>query len=220
VSRYLVIGGTGRTGRLVVDRLTGHGNHVTVASRRPGPAPRPAVDTISLDVASAGPGLSIDHFDGIVVCVEPPADPAGADAVAHRGVGAIAALAAERQARIVLVSQIYITRADAHHGMAAIIDARRRGEEALRVSGAPYAIVRPGWLTDRPAGGAWLEQGDTGDGHTSRHTLAEALAAALSEPAALGTTFELYDDPGHPARAWEELFARLRPDTRQAADAR
>ncbi|WP_067574841.1 NAD(P)H-binding protein [Nocardia acidivorans] len=63
--------------------------------------------------------------------------------------------------------------------MAGIIRARRAGEQALRDCGAPYSIVRPSWLTDAPASGVHLEQGDHGDGRVSRETVAQAAVAAL-----------------------------------------
>lgn len=220
MASYLVIGGSGRTGRLVVDRLTGTTNHVTIAGRRPHPDPRPAVDYIAVDLAAPAPNFVADGPDGIVVCVEPPSDAAGAEAVAHQGVRYVAQLAAHYQIRVVLVSQIYITRPAAHPEMADIIHARRRGEDALRASGAPYAIVRPGWLTDHPARGSRLEQGDTGDGQTSRHLLADTVTAAVREPAALGATFELYDEAAEPTGTWSDRFAQLQPDNHKRADAR
>ncbi len=100
--------------------------------------------------------------------VEPPYDAAGAETVLHRGAARLAAAAAAVSTPFVLVSQIYVTRPDAYPAMAAVTEARARGEQALRDSGAPHAVVRPGWLHDGPAGGVRLEQGDTGDGPVSR----------------------------------------------------
>lgn len=71
-------------------------------------------------------------------------------------------------------------------------------------------------LHDRPSPSTRLEQGDTGEGHTSRQTLADAVVAALTEPAALGTTFEIYDDPDAPAQTWPAVFASLHPETLDA----
>jgi len=156
------------------------------------------------------PGL-LAGIDGVVISVEPPADPAGAEAVMHRGIANLAALAAAREVPVVLISQVYINRTDEHPEIAGIIRARAAGEQALRGSGAPYTIVRPAWLTDAPGTGARLEQGDTGDGTTSRDTVAEAAVAALVQPAARAKTFELYD--GGTRADWPALFARLRADS-------
>ena len=37
-----------------------------------------------------------------------------------------------------------------------LMDEKLKGEEALRASGVPYTIVRPGGLTDQPGGKAKL----------------------------------------------------------------
>ncbi|MDI2128488.1 SDR family oxidoreductase [Yinghuangia seranimata] len=208
---FLVIGGSGRTGRLVVERLLARGARVTVAGRRPGNPPRGAT-TATVDLGRGIDPALLDGVTGVVVSVEPPADDRGAQAVMNHGVADLAAAAAKAGTKVVLVSQIYITRAHEHPSLAGIIVARAAGEEALRASGAPYAIVRPGWLTDAPAGGARLEQGDTGDGRTSRALVADATVAALFEPAASGKTFEVFDAPGAQVASWSDEFASLRRD--------
>lgn len=212
MASFLMIGGSGRTGGRVTRILAAAGHQVTIASRRPRAA-EPGIEAIALDLTDPVDDALMTGIDGVVVSVEPPMDPAGADAVLHRGVAAVAEPAAASGAGVVLVSQIYVTRAEEHPEMAGIITARARGEEALRASGASYAIVRPSWLTDAPADGVRLEQGDTGDGRVSRDTVAGAVAAALVEPAAVCKTFEIFDDPSAPAPDWPTLFTRLTPDT-------
>jgi uncharacterized protein YbjT (DUF2867 family) len=201
----LVVGGTGRTGRRVARSLTEAGRDVLVGSRHPRDPHAVAVD-LARDPA---PGL-LDGVDGVVVSVEPPTDAAGATAVMHHGVARLAETAAAQRIPVVLVSQIYITRAAEHPDLADIIDARAAGEQALRVSGTPYAIVRPSWLTDAPGTGARLEQGDRGDGRVSRDTVARAAVEALLRPEAHGKTFELYDGPAMPD--WATAFAGLTAD--------
>lgn len=208
--RYLVIGGSGRTGRLVVASLLERGAAVTVAGRRPHGVPAGA-DSAAVDLADGFDAARLDGYAGVVVSVEPPTDDHGAEAVMHHGVAAVGAAAAARDVHVVLISQIYITRAHEHPEMAGIITARARGEEALRTSGARYTIVRPGWLTSRAAGGVRLEQGDRGDGQTSRASVAAAAVAAFGSAEAAGKTFEVYDaDGGLPD--WDKEFAALRAD--------
>lgn len=105
--------------------------------------------------------------------------------------------------------------------MREVIAARARGEQGLRDSGAPYVIVRPGWLTDARARGARLAQGDVEDGQVSRDTVADACVGALLTPAAHGRTFELFDDDAGTADVidWERLLGELAPDP-EAARAR
>jgi uncharacterized protein YbjT (DUF2867 family) len=211
VSGYLIIGGAGRTGRHIVDRLADRDDGVTIVSRHPGQRPRTGVEAVSGDLGSGvEPGM-LAGIDGVVVTVEPPADPTAAARVMHHGVDALARACADGGIMIVLVSQIYVTRAAAHPELAAIIAARGAGERALRDSGAPYVIVRPAWLTDGPASGVRIEQGDTGEGHVSRETVADAVIAALHKPAAAGTTFEIYDTPAGPPD-WSQIFNTLRRD--------
>jgi len=146
----------------------------------------------------------------VAVSVEPPADTAGAEAVLHHGIARLARQAAQTSTPVVLISQIYVTRAGQHPGLAGIINARAAGEQALRDSGTRYTIIRPGWLTDRPEGGVRLEQGDTGDGQVSRDAVAAAAVAALLQPEAAGKTFEIYDGDQWPG--WPALFASLNGD--------
>jgi uncharacterized protein YbjT (DUF2867 family) len=201
---YLVIGGAGRTGRRVVDLLGSAGHDVVVASRRSG--------TTRIDLAKRIDPAVLNGVDGVVVSVEPPMDAAGADALLNRGVAGLAQAAAKTGAQIILISQIYVTRAAEHPEMAGIIWARATGEQALRESGAPYTILRPSWLTNGPATGVRLEQGDTGEGQVSRKTVAQAAVAALVTPSARGKTFELYDDPAAGAPDWAAAFAALTED--------
>ncbi|MEY9888066.1 uncharacterized protein YbjT (DUF2867 family) [Catenulispora sp. MAP5-51] len=208
--RYLVLGGSGRTGSLVTALLLERGARVTVAGRRPrGVA---GADTAVVDLSAGFDAALLDGYDGVVVSVEPPTDDRGAEAVMHRGVAAVGEAAARSGARVVLVSQIYITRAHEHPDLAGIIAARARGEEALRASGAAYTIVRPGWLTSGPAAGIRLEQGDKGDGRTSRASVAGASVAALTAADAVGKTFEIYD-AGDAAPDWSAEFAALAADS-------
>ena len=153
---------------------------------------------------------------GVVVSIEPPTDRAGAEAVMNAGVAVVGDAARQIDAVVVLVRQIYITRADAYPAMRDIIVARGGGEQALRDSGARCVIVRPSWLTDHAGGrqAIRLEQGDHGDGEVSREDVATVCVEALHRPAALQKTFELYNEPGDPPGDWTAAFAHLAPDVR------
>jgi uncharacterized protein YbjT (DUF2867 family) len=212
---FAVIGGAGRTGRRVADRLLERGHEVRIVSRHAPPQNRTGIYSANADLATMpldDPALA--DAAGIVVSVEPPCDAAGADAVVHRGVTTVAEAAARRDVLVVLVSQIYITRPGAYPAMAEVTRARGRGEQALRGTGAPYVIVRPGWLHDGPPTGVRLEQGDTGDGPVSRDSIADACVHALLTPSARALTFEVFDDAARPAAPteWPRLLAELSPD--------
>jgi len=203
MSAFVVVGGAGRTGRRVCERLVRGGHDVVVASRRAG---------TPLDLTGDPDPAVFTGAAGAVVVVEPPREPEAAEAAMHHGVAAIARIAAKAGFPVVLVSQIYVTRAPEHPDMRTRIEARARGEQALRDAGARYAIVRPSWLHDLPAAGVRIEQGDTGEGRISRDAVADAVVAALFDPTAWGKTFELYDDEESSRPEWTSVFPALHHD--------
>lgn len=207
MSTFVVVGGAGRTGRRITERLTKDGHRVIVASRDP-----EGDETVRLNLLESVDPALFHGVDGVVVSVEPPRDSAEAEAAMHHGVAGIASAAAREDIPVVLVSQIYLTRPAEHPDMTVRIEARARGEQALRTSGAQYTIVRPSWLHDLPADGVRIEQGDTGEGRISRDAVADAVVAALFDPSASGKTFELYDDPESTVPDWPTVFAALSVD--------
>jgi uncharacterized protein YbjT (DUF2867 family) len=211
----LVIGGAGRTGRHIVDRLRRDGAAVKVLSRNPDRVPD-GVEAVAGDITrSDSVAEAMRGVDWVVLVVESAMNDDGSPnsptAVHDEGTANVIAAAAD-DVHVVMVSQIYITRPEAFPAAADVIAARGRGEQALRESALGYTIVRPGWLTDDPGGrqALRLEQGDTGDGQVARADVAEAVAHALTHPEARGKTFELYGEPGEPPTDWAPLFAGLR----------
>jgi uncharacterized protein YbjT (DUF2867 family) len=92
-----------------------------------------------------------------------------------------------------------------------------KGEDALRASGVPYTVVRPGGLRNSPAGQTALTalQGDPKvNGQVSRADVAAICVAALGNKAAQGKTFEVIGADGAPPSDWTAFFAALRADGR------
>lgn len=214
--RVLVIGGAGRTGTHIVDKVAARGDSVRVLSRHPDSLPdgveASAGDITRPDsVAEAASGM-----DAVVIVVESALSGGGSnspDAVHDQGTRHVIDPLDGASAQVVMVSQIYITRPDAFPQGATVIEARGKGEQALRESGVAFTIVRPSWLTDEPGGQALrLGQGDDGDGTVSREDVAEAVVQAISHREARGKTFELYGEPGTPPEDWAGTFAALKPD--------
>jgi uncharacterized protein YbjT (DUF2867 family) len=211
----LVIGGAGRSGRHIVDRLRRDGVAVKVLSRNPDRVPD-GVEAITGDITRADSvAAGMRGVDSVVIVVESAMNDDGSPnsptAVHDHGTGNVIAAAADG-VHVVMVSQIYITRSEAFPAAGDVIAARARGEQALRDSGLVHTIVRPSWLTDDPGGRQELrlEQGDSDDGKVAREDVAEAVAQAFTHPEARGKTFELYGEPGEPPTDWAPLFAALR----------
>ena len=95
---------------------------------------------------------------------------------------------------------------------------KAKGEAAVRASGVPYTIVRPGGLTDKPGGqsGVRLEQGDRGTGLIPRADVARVCVAALQSPEARNRTFEVYSAQTPPDVDWNAVFGKLAADGPQS----
>eukprot|EP00257_Ricinus_communis_P018104 XP_015576711.1 uncharacterized protein LOC8275173 [Ricinus communis] len=73
-----------------------------------------------------------------------------------------------------------------------ILTFKLKGEDLIRESGIPYAIVRPCALTEEPAGADLIfDQGDNITGKISREEVARICISALESPYAHDKTFEV-----------------------------
>jgi uncharacterized protein YbjT (DUF2867 family) len=219
----LVAGASGRTGQEVVRELTTAGYRVRALVRDADSARAVLGDGIeyatgdvrqrpTLDTAMAGVRYVI------VAIGATRKDPAnGPEFVDYGGVRNLAESAAAAKAdQIVVVSSAGVTQKD--HVLNRMFDNvliwKGKGEDAVRASGVPYTIVRPGGLTDKPGGqaGVRLEQGDKGTGVIPRADLARVCVAALTSAAARNRTFELYGAATPPDTDWDGLFGKLAAD--------
>lgn len=219
-----VVGGTGRTGRMIVQRLLARGESVLALGRR-APRPQQALPAgavfRSADVRDPEslPAV-LGDCSAVVYCVEPGTENAGPDrpeTTMHRGVLHVLAAATARGLRphMVLVSQIHTTHLG--HPLNAygrLLDWRRAGEDAVRDSGLRYTVVRPGWLRDDRADGEGIRlvQGDRETGRLSRQDLAETCVQVLYRPSSAGLTFEVFNGTPAVNDAWEQEFAGLGGD--------
>jgi len=89
-----------------------------------------------------------------------------------------------------------------------------RGEEALRASGVPYTIVRPGGLVNASGGSEALvfSQGDTTAGRINREDVALICIAALGDDSAINKTFETFSSGEAGENNWAEKFSALNAD--------
>ena len=219
----LVAGATGRTGQQIVRELQAAGYRVRALVRDADKAKLVLGDTVeyasgdvrqrpTLDVALRGVRYAISAVGAT------RKDPANKpEFVDFQGVRNLAdAAAAAKLDQLVIVSSAGVTHKD--HMLNKMFDNvllwKAQGEAAVRASGVPYTILRPGGLTDKPGGqsGVRLEQGDRGTGFIPRGDVARVCVAALKSPAARNRTFEVYGGQPPPVTDWDALFGKLAAD--------
>jgi len=141
--------------------------------------------------------------------------------VDYAGVKALAEAAkAAGVSQFILVSSMGVTHPE--HQLNAMLDNilewKLKGEEAVRATGIPYTIVRPGALTNEPGGqrGVRIMQGDPidGEGSISRADVAAVLVSTIGRTDLYGTTFEIVGDNGSTRIEWARLYDHLQPDVR------
>lgn len=195
----LVAGATGRTGRLIVDRLLERGISVHALVRDPAKgrellAPRvrqfigDARSSHTLIAPMAGVGAVIIATSGGAEREN------SAELVDYFGTSNLVRQAAISHVDLVVfVSTISATRPEHYLDVESTsVGWKARAEEIIRRSGVPYCIIRSGWLTDGPGGEPLsVSQGDTAEGRISRSDLADVCTRLLFLPHARGKTIDL-----------------------------
>ncbi|KAA3446953.1 NmrA family transcriptional regulator [Mesorhizobium sp. SARCC-RB16n] len=173
----LILGGTGKTGRRLAERLTAHGMPVRIGSRSGTPRfdwEVPATWAPALQGAGA---IYISYYPDLAV-------PGAAEAV-----GAFCRLAvANGVTRLVLLSGRGETEA-------------QRAEDMLKASGADWTILRCAWFSQNFSEGFLIESlaegevalpvGNVGEPFVDAGDIADAAFAVLTEPGHLGQLYEL-----------------------------
>ncbi len=223
----LVAGATGGTGRQLVEAALREGYAVRVLVRDEARARPLFGDRVSYATGDVeNPATLAEAVRGATYVVSalgaaPLREPNdGPQRIDYRGVAALVEAAkAARVRQFVLVSSMGITRED--HFLNKMYNNqliwKGRGEDALRASGVPYTIVRPGNLRDEPGGqqGFRTLQGDPPvSGRVTRTDVATVCVAALGRKAALGKTFELLNEGAVAAVDWDAFYGALASDSR------
>ncbi|MGP3691732.1 NmrA family NAD(P)-binding protein [Streptomyces sp. IBSNAI002] len=173
----LVIGGTGKTGRRVAEKLTAQGRPVRVGSR----SGTPAFDWNE----PAGWPAALEGVDRVYVTYYPDLGfPGAAEQI---GAFAVAAVAAGAR-RLVLLSG----RGE---------EAAQRAEDALKASGADWTVVRASWFNQNfdesfflepvLAGEIALPTADAVEPFVDTDDIADVVVAALGDDRHIGRTYEL-----------------------------
>jgi uncharacterized protein YbjT (DUF2867 family) len=226
----LVAGGSGRTGRYVVHRLQDQGlrfraltRNLEEARSRGGDATA-NVDWMETDVRDpAAVEAAMSGVDMVisVIGANQVEGSNSAEFVDYGGVKNLVDAAVKHKVKhFVLLTAIGVTDPDHPFNKATkgALGWRFKGEEYLRASGLVYTIVRPGGLTNEPAGqkGLRIVQGDDWRpllrSTLSRDDLALVLIECLRSPGTRDVTFEVVNDPALPPGEWRRSLAALRPD--------
>ncbi len=226
INRVLVVGATGQTGRLVVQELQRHGFAVRAFARDADKASRILGDEIEIvtgdvkDPASLPPAMA--GMDAVISAIgaRSATGPDRPEKVDYEGVRNLAQAAAAAGIRhFVLVSSMGVTHEDhpLNKMFGDVLIWKARGEQALRDSGVPYTIIRPGGLVNEP-GGRGRVVAVQGDPRLGRAVLPRAdlatvcVAALLYAEAARNKRFEVYRSDGEPVTDWRSMLIALAPD--------
>jgi uncharacterized protein YbjT (DUF2867 family) len=189
----LVLGGTGKTGRRIIQRLQARGRPVRVGT----PSATPPFDWTD----EATWPRALDGVESVYVTYYPDlAVPGAAEAV-----GTFADVALARGVRrLVLLS-------------GRNEEGARRGEQAMRQSGADWAIVRSAFMAQNFNEGFFLEQVQAGEvafpagedlaePFIDADDIADVAVAALTEDGHVG---QLYEVTGPRLLGWAEAVAEV-----------
>ena len=219
----VVVGGSGRTGQLVIRQLTEMGVQVRATTRDV----EAARDDIGADYdwvaaeASDTEALAaaIDGATYVVSAIGNSKDPENVD---YKGVAnAVDAAKAANVKRFVLISSGGVTHGPEHflnRTFNNLLEWKFKGEEHLRSSGLDYAVVRPNGLLDAldvesKQAGIYLLQGDGRfPGLITRENVARVAIEALINPDASRKMFEAITAFVVMPDQWMTQFQYLNPD--------
>ena len=226
--RVLVVGASGRTGRLIVAELQARKHQVRGLTRNAERAKgiNPAVEWVVGDLREPATLRDIvKGVDRIVFAAGSAAfrDPTNIpEKVEFRGMAELVDLGiAAKVKHFTMMSSGGVGHADpsATEGFAGVMRWKSDAERYLRKSGLSYTVVRAGGLDDRPGRelGIGLAQGDAVFAnlmHVSRADVASVIVESLFNPDASGKTFEMYNGVTNELTDWKEGLARLKKTKR------
>lgn len=215
--RVVIAGGHGKIALLLTARLAARGDSVVGVVRNPDHVDDVRAaggDAVVLDLESA----AVDEVASALAGADAAVFAAGAgpgSGVARkdtvdRGAAVLFADAAEAAGvrRFLQVSSIGLERADdpgTDEVFAAYLRAKAAAEQDLIGRSLDWTILRPGRLTDDPAGGRVSLGARVARGAVSRDDVAAVLVALLDAPATVGRVLELVGGDTPVERALAEL---------------
>ena len=206
MSNVTIIGGHGKVALLLAPLLVERGDNVTSVFRNPDHTAEVAQTGASTTVADVEK-MTVEELTDLVRGSDVVVWSAGAGGGSPERTwavdrdAAIRTIDAAEQAgvrRFVMVS--YVGAGQDHgvpedHSFYAYAQAKADADDHLRASGLDWTIIAPGTLTlEEPSGTIDIvAPGAEGAHETSRANVAQAIAAALDEPATVGRMIEFAD---------------------------
>jgi sulfide:quinone oxidoreductase len=216
----LVIGATGRTGRLILGRLLERRVPVRALVRDAAKGDEVLPPDVPRFLGDVRRGETLteamaDVSSVIIATCSSAEHDNSAEAVDYRGTRNIMEQAVTADVGLVVfVSTIYASRPEHYQDVEPTsLGWKAKAEEVIRSSGVPYCIIRSGWLTDGGGGEPLaVSQGDTAEGRISRADLADVCTQLLCLPAARGKTLEVVAAPAGQAPSLASAVVALATD--------
>ncbi len=206
-SVVVVVGATGRTGRLIVEELVSRGFQVRAVVRSVTGASflrREGVEVVEGDltsVSSLSRVMEGAHYAISALGSKKPFSKRENYSVDNMGNQNVARAAQAQGIRhLVVVSSIGV--GDSRRAipfffrllMGPVLRMKEKSEEFIRTCGIPYTIIRPGGLKDAGlSGGVVFGEGGKISGSVSRRQVAMVCVDALTKPSMKNRTLEVVD---------------------------
>lgn len=243
----LVAGATGGVGQLVISKLVEKNILVRALTRNKDKASQMFDNRVEMFVGDVRDPQTLtsatQDVTQIICCVGTTAFPSlrwdftslfnpqnTPQEVDDKGVKNLITAAPQNLKRFVFVSSCGVLRKDSFPfkilNSFGVLDAKLQGEMAIKSSGLPYTIIRPGRLIDGPYTSYDLNTllqaktdgktavvigtGDTLNGETSRIDVANACVECLNYHSTVNKAFDLINSGNKSiATNWENLFSQL-----------
>jgi len=221
----VVVGGSGKTGIEVVKQLTAKEQYeLRATTRNVGRAKANIgddIDWVYADVKDVSSLRSaIDGADYVISAIGAgaPGGENGPKHIDYQGVVNLVDICQELGVKqFVLTSAIGV--GDVDHFLNVLFGNvqvwKWLGEDYIHDSGLPYTIVRPGGLSDGPAGHAGIKlaaKGALHGGEIPRADVAQVLIESIGNPNAIKKTIEIISDEATEVDLWKADFASIKVD--------
>lgn len=196
MERVLVAGATGTTGNKVINLLKASQYFVPVAMVRKA-AQKADFEAMGVEVVVGDLEGELKHATDNIDKIVFAAGSGGEKVIAVDQEGAkklIDAGAAIALKKFVMLSSMGAENPEQADDLQEYLRAKHKADEHLKGSGIPYAIIRPGTLTNTKGSGK-ISLGNNLDpsGRISRDDVAQTLVRALHDDTALNETFEILE---------------------------